>query len=158
MEPKNNNNRKRNQEEVETDDVQSKRSKIGPQENIIITEQRALKDIPEFRRKEIAKLIVTNDNWRKIGLYFEQEYYFNISEANLKAKYGELTPLRLCGYLIEELTQRNVSIQSFINVLNNPNIGMQGIAERVLRVMEINEDSEEKGMSTLFQLDFNDCL
>lgn len=89
-------------------------------------------DIPESSRKELAYQIVENPTWRNIGLYFESEYGFKISEAQLRAKYPPGTPdQQLCEYLIEELAQRKVSIRSFKNALNNPNIGMNAIADEV---------------------------
>lgn len=91
-----------------------------------------MKDIPEYRRRELSKEIAASSAWRNIGLYFEQEYRFKISEDDLKAKHPPGSPaLHLCEQLIEELTQKNVSIQSLINALNNPNIGMAAIASQI---------------------------
>lgn len=91
-----------------------------------------LKDISEQKRNELAGKIVLNTNWRYVGLYFEKEYGFTISETKLKKDHSELLPeARLCRHLINELAERKVSIQSFIDVLNNPNIGMNAIADKV---------------------------
>lgn len=68
-------------------------------------------------------------------MYFEKEYGWTISETQLKKDHGEFIPEgRLCRHLINDLAERNVSVQSFVNVLNNPNIGMNAIADEVQSV------------------------
>lgn len=91
------------------------------------------------KRAEIAQMIAQNSNWRNIGLYFEHKN-FAISEAYLKAKCGEYQPsLNLCEQLIEELASRNISTEVLINVLREPNIGMNNIADNVAAIASNND-------------------
>lgn len=118
-----NNNKRKREKEDDMDNTRIKRSKTKTQKLI---------DIPPSKRHELAKQIVANHNWRSIGLYFEEEYKFTMSEKALRSIHGDsLPPLQLCEHLIEELASRNVSIQSFINVLNNQNVGMNAIAVEI---------------------------
>ena len=72
-------------------------------------------------------------------MYFEKEYGWTISETQLKKDHGEFLPEgRLCRHLINDLAERNVSIQSFIDVLNNPHIGMNAIADEVKSIATLS--------------------
>jgi hypothetical protein len=97
-----------------------------------------LRDIPQNLRSEFAQEIGCTAKWINIGLYFEEKYGFIITEDTLKRDYGtSLSNSFLCTHLIEELAQRNVSIQSLINVLNNPNIGMNSIATKMEQLSKV---------------------
>jgi microcystin-dependent protein len=91
------------------------------------------------RAKLSQAIATTSGNWQRIGLHFQAEYKIEISESRLKANHEpNLTRVQLCEYLIEELAQNKVTIESFINVLQNPEIGLNMLVPALERKTRTN--------------------
>lgn len=98
-----------------------------------------MSSIPKaYLQNELRPALVVNEAWRYIGLQFASKG-FQMSLTQIKAQCGDYKPESVyCGFLLESLgNSDSVTIQDFLQVLCNPQIGMNAVASKMIKDLKL---------------------
>jgi hypothetical protein len=98
-----------------------------------------MSSIPKaYLQNELRPALYVNHEWTYIGLHFASKG-FQMSLTQIKAQCGDYKPESVyCGFLLESLgNSDSVTIQDFLQVLCNPQIGMNAVASKMIKDLKL---------------------
>ena len=137
--------------------------------------QKTLFDISEEKRSDIGRYICENyQNWKDLGLFFEEEIGKKICFSSLQAEcgYHEL-PVNISKHLINRLSRFLLSLKSFVRPFENDkmilNKGSDSLfirfpelkqnAEKIITLQDMDEEKRKKIGSYIYKAYLNwDCV
>lgn len=95
-----------------------------------------MSEIPDKDKLALAQVMWAKNQfcWEKISTMFESEYSFKKHHLSFNGiEVVQRGQIANCEVLVKEVSNRGVTIQSFVNALKDPDVGMGDIADELVK-------------------------